>query len=278
MSRFVFVLLIAFIFTGSLVAVEIPAAARKGTPGSYELVSSQRAQLLGGAPVRGKLVIPAGVQRGKAELMVFFHGATGNKAYYQNSVSFLERWAARDGFVLLSMQNPYGFARTASRETSVSIGDAIFAGAEVARAVGKAGIVDEDRIYAIGFSAGGMVASLSLTKQPDVFAGIGSFHGNFQYPGFFYGERSREQDATGAIYFEDDYETGMKKLKKQLRGKTAFLCVGGRDIPRVITQAAEARDFFKDIFPMVKLTYKTYPAEGHQFTEANWRDFLATIR
>jgi len=261
----------------SSISAQVPRAALQGKSGTYDMQTNIYDKLARGK-IRALLYIPSGVDFKKRPLIVFFHGATGSMNYYSKNVEFYKKRARTYKFSLLSMQNAYGYARTSSRETGDAIEHSINASAEIISSLIKKRAIRDDATYATGFSAGGYVALLAAIKKPDIYAGFGSFKGNFYDPGFFYGETSMNAGIGAGIYLGDEYEPGMTRLKKSVKNHLAYICIGGvKDAKRVQSQAPEAKMFLETYFSGMKIVYKKFPNEGHTFTQADWTPFWKLV-
>lgn len=273
------ILLIPFNHVLQAQSVNIPKAALEGKSGSYDLQVKYKEFQAAKSGVRGLLFIPE-FKKDRASsrpLVIFFHGNTKNRNYYKSSVKNMIDRAKRDGFSLLSLQNWWSFTGyTDSAEDSRKAANII------SWELADAGAIQKDAVYLTGFSAGGLVALLTLhnsleesgvmiRKKPVEYypyAGVGSFKGNF-YMGIGTFQINIMIDPDPAIF--------KKHYQKQYSDKTIYLTVGGkRDAKRVQKQAPEAYDFFHNYLGL-NVVFKKFPKEPHNMPASNWKPFWKLV-
>lgn len=243
---------------------EIPAAAKAFKAGRYTLsVKLENAMFAKNVPIQTELIIPAGISNASAAV-IFFHGNTRDKNTFKKAADFLVKDAAQRKIILISVQNWWPLS-----------GDYVEAYDESRRATNlllhklvEVGIVQADKAYLSGFSAGGFTAVASFVQNlnyndamgdPEAnffnYAGAISMKGNF-YPQYFMPDPMLSPDARRA------------RMATLMQGKKIILTVGGKkDAPRVQQQAPECRAFLQDWG--IPVSYHEFPNEGHAPDKTN---------
>lgn len=131
---------------------DLPPGVRAFKAGRYELSVKLEDAKHAKEGIFGELVIPPGVT-GPVPAIVFVHGNSRNKNYYKSAANFLVQPAAQKKIIMLSVQNWWPLS-----------GDHLDGTEESRRAVNifvnrlaKAGIIQKDKVFLSGFSAGGLV-------------------------------------------------------------------------------------------------------------------------
>ncbi|MCB1137241.1 MAG: hypothetical protein KDK23_00740 [Leptospiraceae bacterium] len=279
-------------------SVEIPAGLQQGKPGTYDLLVQYSEFNEAKSGVRIMVYVPGSVPASDLSdrpAIVFFHGNTKQRNYYRDSVGYMTSRAEQYGFLLLSVQNWW------------SLGSGDVQGADDSRRatnlvlhrLKKHSLFDPERVFPVGFSAGGFTANLVFVKSLNQFeedsislyaeqmeevsedevvehyyrftgglemnlfdyAGFGSFKGNY-YQGY--------------VQMNPFVEDSQKTWNRLLRDKVLYIAVGELDVERVKKQAPEMADFIR-MYAKVEPFFKIYPGEGHALTEANWKDFWALV-
>ena len=124
--------------------------------------------------LRARAYLPSGLPGG-APLAVVLHGCTQTAAGYDHASGW-SRLADRDGFALLFPEQQRSnnanlcFNWFLPDDARRDAGEALSIRQMIATLVGDHGL-DERRVYIVGLSAGGAMASAMLAAYPEVFAG-----------------------------------------------------------------------------------------------------------
>lgn len=268
----------------SLVTAQISATASvtgltenllQAKAGTYEVA-------VAGAPyattktVTMEIYIPKSMNTQKNRpVVIFYHGNTTDKTFYRKGSGFMKRKAEAHRFILISPQQWWSL----SGGNTSGANDSRLATNAVLNRLKASGTIDQGRVYATGFSAGGFAAFLTVLDSLDhkteaafleamggaelnVFAykGFASFKGNFY---------------DGVMQMPPQVEDAKSHFPGLYAGKVAYVSVGGkRDAARVQQQAPEMRDFLEGYLG-IKCSYFSYPNEGHVMSEKNWQDFAS---
>lgn len=117
----------------------------------------------------------------RVAMMVLFHGLNDNCKHFLDATGFVP-YADRDGFVIASVCGSLGYLGTAwnsgtccgfSGDKPNDVGLA----KQVVREVSQTYAIDADRVMAVGFSNGAMLAEVLACDAPDVFRAAASIGG-----------------------------------------------------------------------------------------------------
>ncbi|MCB1175774.1 MAG: hypothetical protein KDK39_19520 [Leptospiraceae bacterium] len=258
----------------------IPAGLQQGASGRYDFLIQIPEARDARAGVRAMVYVPrlpAGQKAKERPVIVFFHGSTRDRTYYSKKVDYMTRRADRDGFILISVQNWWSFT-----DYTESIRDSRRAVNSLLWRLADESLIKGNAVYATGFSAGGLVALMTVhnslpesgvvarQKPYDYYpyAGAASFKGNF-YQGIGTFVLNPLIDPEPAVL--------QAHYRRQYAGKLLYLTVGGpKDAARVQKQALEARDFLQNYLGL-EVVYRSFPAEGHSLSESNWQPFWQLV-
>jgi predicted esterase len=123
--------------------------------------------------------------------------------------------------------------------------------------------IDENRVYASGFSAGGAMATMMVRGFPDVFRG-----GLFLMGGYFYHCR-KSPDGRGEPTVEGPFPAWKGPLDQIKREEKLVLMKGGSD-PEWTPQ--EGRSDYQALWldGFIHVTYLEVPKQGHMHPDAAW--------
>lgn len=259
-------LCIALIGTSSVFAhsvSDIPADASAFKPGRYTFSVKLDTAMFAKSGVEAEVIVPAGVS-GAATAVVFFHGNSRDKKFYKKAANFLTKGASENKTILISVQNWWPL----SGDHVEAFDDSRRATNLLLRKLVAAGIVNREKVYLSGFSAGGFTAIASYVQNlsynemmgdPDAnsfdYAGVISMKGNF-YPQYFMPDPMLSPDARRS------------RMATLTTGKKIILTVGGKkDAPRVQKQAPECKAFLEDWG--ITVGYYEFPKEGHSPDKTN---------
>lgn len=117
--------------------------------------------------------------RGKAPLVVVMHGSSGSAQAMQADLGW-DALADREGFVVAypdGVGHGWNAGRCCGRASTSGVDDVGYLDALRARLVAADG-VDPDRVHAVGFSNGAMMAYTWACGRPGTLAGIGAVAGS----------------------------------------------------------------------------------------------------
>lgn len=276
-------------------SVSIPSPLKNGKPGEYDLTVNFSGYSQAPGSVKVMVFIPVGVAGKDTPVLVFFHGNTRDRGYYRDSVDYMKNRAQKFGFILISAQNWWSLGNGDVRGAN----DSRMAVNLILNNLKDDDMFDPDRVYPIGFSAGGYVAVLAFVNSLNQFddqsialyaeqmdgvdedevvkhyySQAGGVEMNlFDYAGFASFKGNYYEGYVDMNPFVEEYQEGWNRL---VRDKVLFIAVGEKDVPRVRQQAPMAADFFR-MYAKVEPVFKIYPGEGHNLTEANWNDFWTLV-
>jgi len=242
---------------------DIPAGLSAFKAGRYTLSVKVDNPMYAKGTVDAEIIVPAGVSAA-APALVFFHGNSRDKKLFKKAADFLSKSAAANRTILISVQNWWPL----SGDHVEAYDDSRRATNLLVRKLVAAGVVNSDRVYLSGFSAGGFTALASFVQNlsyneamgdPEAnsfsYAGVISMKGNF-HPQYFMPDPMLSPDARKA------------RMASLTQGKKVILTVGGKkDAPRVQKQAPECRDFLQDWG--IAVEYHEFPKEGHSPDKTN---------
>ncbi len=141
---------------------DLPPGVRTHKAGRYELSVKLEDAKYAKEGISGELVIPAGLT-GPVPAVVFVHGNSRSKKYYKSAANFLLPPAAQKKIIVLSVQNWWPLS-----------GDHLEGTEESRRAVNifvnrlaSAGVIQKDKVFLSGFSAGGLVIVSAFLNSID---------------------------------------------------------------------------------------------------------------
>lgn len=141
---------------------DLPAGVRAHRAGRYDLAVKFENTPYAKEGIEGELVMPPGVT-GPVPAIVFVHGNSRDKKFYKRAANFLVPPAAQKKIIVLSVQNWWPLS-----------GDHLEGTEETRRAVNimvnrlaSAGIVQRDKVFLSGFSAGGLVVVTTFLQSID---------------------------------------------------------------------------------------------------------------
>lgn len=242
---------------------DVPPNAATFKAGRYSFTVKLDTAMFAKAAVEAEVIVPAGVSAA-APAVVFFHGNSRDKKLYKKAANFLTKGAADNKTILVSVQNWWPL----SGDHVEAFDDSRRATNLLIRKLVAAGLVNGDRVYLSGFSAGGFTAIASFVQNlsynemmgdPEAnnfnYAGVISMKGNF-YPQYFMPDPSLSGDARRS------------RMAAMTAGKKIILTVGGKkDAPRVKQQAPECKAFLEDWG--IPVSYHEFPNEGHSPDKSN---------
>lgn len=131
---------------------DLPPGVRAHKAGRYELSVKLDDAKHAKEGILGELIIPPGVT-GPVPAIVFVHGNTRLKKYYKTAANFLVQPAALKKTIILSVQNWWPLSGdhlegTEESRRGVNI---------LVNRLANAGIIQKDKVFLSGFSAGGLV-------------------------------------------------------------------------------------------------------------------------
>jgi len=241
---------------------DIPANAASLSPGRYAFSVKLDTAMFASGGVEAEVIVPSGLTA-PAPAVVFFHGNSRDKKLYKKAANFLTA-AATGKAIIISVQNWWPL----SGDRVEAFDDSRRATNLLVRKLVAAGMVNGERVYLAGFSAGGFTAIASFVQNlsynemmgdPEAnsfnYAGVISMKGNF-YPQYFMPDPSLSPEARRS------------RMASLTAGKKIILTVGGKkDAPRVQKQAPECRDFLTDWG--LTVDYREFPNEGHAPDKTN---------
>lgn len=269
-------------------SVEIPAGAKKLNPGRYVATVKLDKARAATDGIEAEIIIPAGIS-GPTAAVVFFHGNARDKKVYLNRANFLVAAAALRKVIIISVQNWWPLS-----------GDKLEATEDSRRATNllmhklvNAGVVQGNRVYLSGFSAGGLLAVSTFVHSIDHFRDEAykqkfttslaalikaskkdpeDYFYNFKNPGkevgfFPYAGVFSIRGNFYMKYFPADNLLNADETRKHFAamtaGKKIVLTVGGdKEARDVQKEVPTCRDYLKRILGM-RLDYHEFGDEGH---------------
>ena len=176
-------LIVALALLAGGLSANAPAqtAPRGATTGALSAAPGVSDQQLtsGGRPRTSRLFVPPSYEGGALPLVLDMHGSGGNAAG-QASTSRFEALAAREGFVVATLEADTG--RRWNVPVTGDRADDVKYVADVIDQVALRACTDPTRVYATGFSGGARMASLLACKLGDRIAAIAPMAG-LRWPG-----------------------------------------------------------------------------------------------
>lgn len=282
---------------------DLPPGVRTYKAGRYTLAVKPENPFRAKEGIEAELVIPSGVT-GPVPLMVFIHGNSRDKKYFKRAANFITAANPQPKKVMvLSVQNWWPLS-----------GDHLDATEDTRRAVNllvnklaHAGVVQPDKVFLSGFSAGGWIAVVTLLQSLDLYRdenyrqkfavaraqqieaskkSAEDYYYTVEHPGretgfYPYAGMIFIKGNFYAKYFIADSVVTPEEFReltgKLLANKKVILTVGGDGEAKDVKYEVPAcREFLKRVWG-AKLDYHEYGDDVHDITKTDQEHLWASL-